>query len=104
MTSSTAMAAVSPSVSRATNRRVPAMVAVLVLLVAATVLVNLVLPGWAYPLCGLVVAAALLGVARWSGLRAYSIGLDLRRLRRPGSDRAGVRGGCGGAWVAWPVW
>jgi uncharacterized protein len=83
MTSSTAVAAVLPPVSHATSRRVPAMIAVLVLLVAATVLVNLVLPGWAYPLCGLVVAAALLGVARWAGLRARSIGLDLRRLRRP---------------------
>jgi uncharacterized protein len=40
-------------------------VVVVLLLVAASVLVNLVLPGWAYPLCGLVVAAALLGVARW---------------------------------------
>lgn len=65
------------------NRRVPAVVAVLALLVAATVLVNVVLPPWAYPLCGLVAAAALLGVARWSGLRARSIGLDFHRLRRP---------------------
>jgi len=59
------------------------MVAVLSLLVTATVLVNLVLPVWAYPLCGLVVVAALLAVARWSGLRARSIGLDSRHLRRP---------------------
>jgi membrane protease YdiL (CAAX protease family) len=65
------------------NRRLPAMVAVLSLLATATVLVNLVLPGWAYPLCGLVVAAALLGVARWSGLRARAIGLDSRNLGRP---------------------
>jgi uncharacterized protein len=75
--------AVSAPVSRTTHRRVPAVVAVLSLLVAATVLVNVVLPGWAYPLCGLVVAVALLGVARWSGLRAHSIGLDGRHLRRP---------------------
>jgi membrane protease YdiL (CAAX protease family) len=59
------------------------MVAVLSLLAAATVLVNTVLPGWAYPLCGLVVAAAVLGVARWSGLPARSVGLDFRHLRRP---------------------
>lgn len=59
------------------------MVAVLSLLTAATVLVNLVLPGWAYPLCGLVATAALLGVGRWSGLRLRAIGLDRRRLRRP---------------------
>ena len=65
------------------NRRVPAVVAVLALLTAATLLVNTVLPVWAYPLCGLVVAGAVLGVARWSGLRARSIGLDLRQLRRP---------------------
>jgi uncharacterized protein len=83
MTASTALATMSPPVSRMTNRRVPAIVAVLSLLAAATVLVNLVLPGWAYPLCGLVVAAALLGLARWTGLRARSIGLDIRQLRRP---------------------
>jgi membrane protease YdiL (CAAX protease family) len=59
------------------------MVAVLSLLVTATVLVNLVLPAWAYPLSGLVVVAALLAVARWSGLRPRSIGLDSRHLRRP---------------------
>jgi membrane protease YdiL (CAAX protease family) len=50
--------------------------------VAATVLINLVLPDWAYPLCGLVVAAALLGVARWSGLRLHAVGLARRHLRR----------------------
>lgn len=81
MPSSTALAAV--SVPAKAHRRVPATVAVLVVLVTATVLVNLVLPGWAYPLCGLAVAAVLLGVARWSGLRASAIGLDARHLRRP---------------------
>ena len=63
------------------HRRVPAVVAVLLLLATTTVLVNVVLPAWAYPLCGLVVAGALLEVARWSGLRARAIGLD--SLRRP---------------------
>lgn len=58
------------------HRRAPAVVAVLLLLATTTVLVNVVLPAWAYPLCGLVVAGALLEVARWSGLRARAIGLD----------------------------
>lgn len=71
-----------PSLSK--SRRVPATVGVLALLVAATALVNLVLPGWAYPLIGLVVAAGLLGLARWSGLHFHAIGLDRRHLRRAG--------------------
>lgn len=83
MTSSpTVLVTAPPPVPRTPSRRVPATVAALSLLVAATVLVNLVLPGWAYPLCGLVVTGALLGVARWSGLRARAIGLDRRHLRR----------------------
>jgi len=65
-----------------TSRRVAATAAALSVLVAATVLINLVLPGWAYPLCGLVVVAALLGVARWSGLRLHTIGLARHNLRR----------------------
>lgn len=72
----------SPTVTNRPGRRVPATVAVLSLLVTATVLVNLVLPGWAYPVCGLVVTGALVAVARWSGLRAGCIGLDPRHLRR----------------------
>jgi membrane protease YdiL (CAAX protease family) len=82
MAASTVLATAPPPVPRRSNRRVPATVAALSLLVAATVLVNLVLPGWAYPLCGLVVVAALLGVARWSGLRLHTIGLARRHLRR----------------------
>ncbi|HEX6355831.1 CPBP family intramembrane glutamic endopeptidase [Actinophytocola sp.] len=98
--------AVTASVVRQTNRRVPAVVAVLLLLATSTVLVNVVLPGWAYPLCGLIVAAALLEVARWSGLRARSIGLDYRHLRRPvafGLLGLGVIGLAFGAAVAIPA-
>jgi uncharacterized protein len=73
---------VPPPVPRGNARRVPATVAVLSLLLTATLLVNFVLPGWAYPICGLVVTAALVAVARWSGLRAGCIGLDPRHLRR----------------------
>ncbi len=82
MTTPTVLATAPPPAPRTTNRRVPATIATLVLLAAATVLVNLVLPGWAYPLCGLVLAPVLLGVARWSGLRWRSLGLDRWHLRR----------------------
>lgn len=87
MTSLTVRSAVPPPVpdesgGGKSDRRLPATVAVLVLLATATFLVNRVLPGWAYPVCGLVVTVALIAVARWSGLRARSIGLDLRHLGR----------------------
>jgi len=59
-------------------------VAAVLLLVLATTLANRVLPGWACPLCGLVTAAGLVGLARWSGLRADAIGLDHAHLRRAG--------------------
>jgi uncharacterized protein len=82
MTSLLVQAPVPPTIDRKPGRRLPATIAVLSLLVTATVLVNLVLPGWAYPVCGLVATAALVGVARWSGLRAGCIGLDRQHLRR----------------------
>ncbi|GAA0250091.1 CPBP family intramembrane metalloprotease [Saccharothrix mutabilis subsp. mutabilis] len=63
-------------------RRVAALIAAVSLLALATTLVNRVLPGWAYPLSGVVVVACLLGVARWSGLRAPDLGLDRRHLGR----------------------
>jgi len=66
------------------SRRVIAFAAAVLLLVLATVLVNRVLPGWSYPLCGLVTAAGLVGLARWSGLHLSSIGLDRAHLRRSG--------------------
>jgi hypothetical protein len=102
MTAPTVVTTVTPPAPLATtNRRVPAAAAALSLLAAATVLINLVLPDWAYPLCGLMVAAALLGVARWSGLRLHAVGLARRHLRRaavfglgglvaPGPRRGGV--------------
>ncbi|OLF16385.1 CAAX protease family protein [Actinophytocola xanthii] len=65
-----------------TRRRTTATLVALVLLVGSTTLVNLVLPGWAYPVCGLVVAGALVAVARWAGLRSRAIGFDRRLLGR----------------------
>jgi uncharacterized protein len=75
-------ALVGPAAPGWTPRRVTATVVALVLLVSATTLVNLVLPGWAYPVCGLVVAGALVAVARWSGLGPRAIGFDRRLLGR----------------------
>jgi membrane protease YdiL (CAAX protease family) len=65
-----------------TSRRAPAVVAAVALLALATTLANRVLPGWAYPLCGLTTTALLLVLARWSGLRFADIGLDRAHLRR----------------------
>jgi membrane protease YdiL (CAAX protease family) len=81
-TSPTVVATAPSSDPPTSTRRVPATAAVLALLAAATVLINLVLPAWAYPLAGLSVAAALLGVARWTGLRLRHVGLARRQLRR----------------------
>lgn len=64
------------------NRRVLAIIAAILLLATATVMANRVLPGWAYPLSGLVTAVGLLALARWSGLRLGHVGLDRRHLRR----------------------
>ncbi|TNC25744.1 CPBP family intramembrane glutamic endopeptidase [Amycolatopsis alkalitolerans] len=64
------------------RRRVPAVLVAVLLLAAATVLANRVLPGWAYPLCGAVTATALILLARLSGLRLSAIGLGRRHFRR----------------------
>jgi membrane protease YdiL (CAAX protease family) len=65
-----------------TSRRAVAAVAAVLVLALATTMANRVLPGWAYPLCGLVATAGLLGLALWSGLRPVSLGLDRRQLGR----------------------
>ncbi|NKQ56233.1 CPBP family intramembrane metalloprotease [Amycolatopsis sp. K13G38] len=69
------------TVAPARARAVPVLAAVLVL-AAATVLANRVLPGWAYPVCGTVTAAVLVLLARLTGLRWAEIGLSVRDARR----------------------
>lgn len=61
--------------------RVFALLAAVVTLAASTTLANRVLPGWAYPVCGLVAAAALVALARAAGLSWSDLGL--RSFRRP---------------------
>jgi membrane protease YdiL (CAAX protease family) len=58
-----------------------ALSAAVVTLAASTTLANRVLPGWAYPVCGLVAALVLVGLGRAAGLSWTDLGL--RRLRRP---------------------
>lgn len=60
-----------------------ALVAAVVTLAASTTLANRVLPGWAYPLCGLVAAAILVALARVAGLSWSDLGL--RSFRRSAS-------------------
>ncbi|MFL6110633.1 MAG: CPBP family intramembrane glutamate endopeptidase, partial [Catenulispora sp.] len=62
-------------------RRVFALVAAVVTLAASTTLANRVLPGWAYPLCGLVAALVLVTLGRAAGCSWPDLGLS--RLRRP---------------------
>ncbi|MGH4007340.1 MAG: CPBP family intramembrane glutamic endopeptidase [Pseudonocardiaceae bacterium] len=64
------------------QRRVPAIVAAVLLLAVATALANRVLPGWAYPVCGTVTASFLIMLAYWAGLGSSTIGLDRRYLPR----------------------
>ena len=61
--------------------RVVALLAAVVTLAASTTLANRVLPGWAYPVCGLVATAVLVALARAAGLSWSDLGL--RSLRRP---------------------
>lgn len=75
------LAARQPKVPTSTRRMLSIVIAVL-MLAAATTLANRVLPGWAYPLCGAITAAALVGLALWSGLRPSAIGLDPRTVKR----------------------
>ncbi|WP_020674135.1 CPBP family intramembrane glutamic endopeptidase [Amycolatopsis nigrescens] len=79
---STTIAPARPATPQRPRRRGPALATALVLLATATTLTNRVLPGWAYPVCGVVTSAALIGLARWAGLRPAAIGLDRRQLKR----------------------
>ncbi|WP_103352548.1 type II CAAX prenyl endopeptidase Rce1 family protein [Amycolatopsis sp. CA-128772] len=65
----------------ASVRRGPAVAAAVVTLAASTTLANRVLPGWAYPLCGLVAAAVLVALARAAGCSWLDLGLHT--VRRP---------------------
>ncbi|MEV7097736.1 CPBP family intramembrane glutamic endopeptidase [Amycolatopsis sp. NPDC051045] len=65
----------------ALTRRVPAVVAAVLTLAASTTLANRVLPGWAYPLCGLVATAVLVLLGRAAGCSWHDLGL--RTVRRP---------------------
>jgi membrane protease YdiL (CAAX protease family) len=69
------------------------LLAAVVTLAASTILANRVLPGWAYPVCGLVAALVLVGLARAAGSSWSDLGL--RELRRPA-----LVGLCGAAAVA----
>lgn len=62
------------------GRRFAAVATAVLLLAAANVLANRILPGWAYPVCGAVTALALLLLARLAGLSRAAIGLS--HLRR----------------------
>ncbi|WP_410623544.1 CPBP family intramembrane glutamic endopeptidase [Amycolatopsis sp. cmx-8-4] len=57
-----------------------ALVAAVVTLAASTTLANRVLPGWAYPVCGLVAAVILVALARAAGLSWSDLGF--RSFRR----------------------
>jgi len=61
--------------------RVPAVAAALVTLAASTTLANRVLPGWAYPLCGLVAALVLVLLGHAAGCTRRDLGLH--GFRRP---------------------
>jgi len=60
---------------------VPAVVVALLVLAASTTLANRVLPGWAYPVCGLVAALVLVLLGRVAGCPWRDLGL--REVRRP---------------------
>jgi len=62
-------------------RRVFALVAAVMTLAASTTLANRVLPGWAYPVCGLVAAAVLVVLGRAAGCSWRDLGLHA--VRRP---------------------
>ncbi|WP_326943512.1 CPBP family glutamic-type intramembrane protease [Amycolatopsis sp. NBC_01307] len=68
-----------------------ALVAAVVTLAASTTLANRVLPGWAYPVCGLVAAVILVALARAAGLSWSDLGLrSFRRSALVGLAGAGL--------------
>src|SRR5882724_4871543 len=75
--------------------RVPELAAATGLLGSSTVLVNRVLPPWAYPVVNGSTALLLLRLARSAGLEPAALGLDRRYVRR-----AAVAGLAGMATVA----
>lgn len=62
-------------------RRTAVVIAAVVTLAASTTLANRVLPGWAYPVCGLVAAAVLVLLGRVAGCTWHDLGL--REVGRP---------------------
>jgi membrane protease YdiL (CAAX protease family) len=78
----TAIQLTHPGLTAPRSRRIAALVVAVLVLAAATTLVNRVLPGWAYPLCNVLTAGLLLGLAVWAGFRPSAVGLDRRHLGR----------------------
>lgn len=74
----------------APGRRAGAVAGSVLILAAANVLANRVLPGWAYPVCGAVTALILIALGRCTGLSPSALGLGSRHLRR--SALAGLSG------------
>ncbi|WP_370937143.1 CPBP family intramembrane glutamic endopeptidase [Amycolatopsis sp. cg13] len=70
-----------PEVTAFRRRALTVLPAVL-LLAAATVLANRVLPGWAYPVCGAVTAVVLLVLARFAGVGWAEVGFNRQHARR----------------------
>jgi membrane protease YdiL (CAAX protease family) len=76
-------------------RRVSALITAVIVLAASTTLANRVLPGWAYPVCGLAAALVLVALGLAAGCRWTDLGLGTATLRR-----AALTGLAGAALVA----
>lgn len=64
------------------GRRFAAGTAAVLILAAANVLANRILPGWAYPVCGAGTALVLVLLGRLAGMSWQALGLGRRHLRR----------------------